>query len=188
MTKRKRPAWAGRSIVVQKTGSELVPVRRNGRIALAEIGLGGLGRGLRHMRRCRFATHGRRGELIRIGLVDGEDVHDPVELAGLRLGLFDGGIGLFHQGRIVLGHLVHGADRDVDLFDSRGLFAAFPRNAFHELVIGARRLHTVLERVLDEISFSASDRNGESFRITGDYVREKVARMAGDKDLSKYIL
>ena len=54
--------------------------------------------------------------------------------------------------------------------------------------IGARRLHTVIERVLDEISFTASDRNGEAFHITGDYVRDKVARMAGDKDLSKYIL
>jgi ATP-dependent HslUV protease ATP-binding subunit HslU len=42
--------------------------------------------------------------------------------------------------------------------------------------------------VLDEISFTASDRNGETFRITGAYVREKVERMAGDKDLSKYIL
>jgi ATP-dependent HslUV protease ATP-binding subunit HslU len=54
--------------------------------------------------------------------------------------------------------------------------------------IGARRLHTVLERVLDEISFTASDRAGETFRISGAYVREKVAAMAGDKDLSKYIL
>ena len=54
--------------------------------------------------------------------------------------------------------------------------------------IGARRLHTVLERVLDEISFSASEKPGEAFEITGAYVREKVAAMAGDKDLSKYIL
>ena len=54
--------------------------------------------------------------------------------------------------------------------------------------IGARRLHTVLERVLDEISFSASEKPGEAFRITGAYVRDKVAAMAGDKDLSKYIL
>ncbi len=54
--------------------------------------------------------------------------------------------------------------------------------------IGARRLHTVMERVLDEISFTASDKTGQSFRITGAYVREKVAAMAGDKDLSKYIL
>jgi ATP-dependent HslUV protease ATP-binding subunit HslU len=54
--------------------------------------------------------------------------------------------------------------------------------------IGARRLHTVIERVLDEISFTASDRNGESVVVTADYVREKVGALAGDKDLSKYIL
>jgi ATP-dependent HslUV protease ATP-binding subunit HslU len=54
--------------------------------------------------------------------------------------------------------------------------------------IGARRLHTVIERVLDEISFTASDRNGESVVVTADYVREKVGKLAGDKDLSKYIL
>jgi ATP-dependent HslUV protease ATP-binding subunit HslU len=54
--------------------------------------------------------------------------------------------------------------------------------------IGARRLHTVMERVLDEISFTASDKSGTAFRITGAYVREKVGAMAGDKDLSKYIL
>ena len=54
--------------------------------------------------------------------------------------------------------------------------------------IGARRLHTVMERVLDEISFTASDKTGQSFRITGAYVREKVEAMAGNKDLSKYIL
>ncbi len=54
--------------------------------------------------------------------------------------------------------------------------------------IGARRLHTVIERVLDEISFTASDRNGENEVVTADYVREKVGALAGDKDLSKYIL
>jgi ATP-dependent HslUV protease ATP-binding subunit HslU len=46
----------------------------------------------------------------------------------------------------------------------------------------------VIERVLDEISFTASDKSGESFRVSGAYVREKVGPMAGDKDLSKYIL
>ncbi len=54
--------------------------------------------------------------------------------------------------------------------------------------IGARRLHTILERVLDEISFSASEKPGEAFSISGAYVREKVAAMAGDQNLSKYIL
>ncbi|ACT60796.1 ATP-dependent protease ATPase subunit HslU [Hirschia baltica] len=54
--------------------------------------------------------------------------------------------------------------------------------------IGARRLHTVLERLLEEISFTAPDRSGESFVITADYVREKVGGYAGNADLSKYIL
>ncbi len=54
--------------------------------------------------------------------------------------------------------------------------------------IGARRLHTVLERLLEEISFTAPDRNGESFVITADYVREKVSGYAANTDLSKYIL
>lgn len=54
--------------------------------------------------------------------------------------------------------------------------------------IGARRLHTVLERLLDDISYTASDRSGETFTITADYVREKVGDYAGDADLSKYIL
>ncbi len=54
--------------------------------------------------------------------------------------------------------------------------------------IGARRLHTVLERVLEDISFTASERAGETFTVSGDYVREKVGALVGDKDLSKYIL
>ncbi len=54
--------------------------------------------------------------------------------------------------------------------------------------IGARRLHTVMERLLDEISFTASDRGGESITIDGAYVRERVADLAKDADLSKFIL
>jgi ATP-dependent HslUV protease ATP-binding subunit HslU len=54
--------------------------------------------------------------------------------------------------------------------------------------IGARRLHTVLERVLDEISYSAPDRSGESFTITASYVRERVSALARSADLSKFIL
>jgi ATP-dependent HslUV protease ATP-binding subunit HslU len=54
--------------------------------------------------------------------------------------------------------------------------------------IGARRLHTVLERVLEEISFNASERAGETFNVTGEYVRRTLGGLAGDKDLSKYIL
>jgi ATP-dependent HslUV protease ATP-binding subunit HslU len=54
--------------------------------------------------------------------------------------------------------------------------------------IGARRLHTVMERLLEDISFSASDRGGETVRIDAGYVRENVADLAKDADLSKFIL
>jgi ATP-dependent HslUV protease ATP-binding subunit HslU len=54
--------------------------------------------------------------------------------------------------------------------------------------IGARRLHTILERLLEEISFSASDRGGEKIAIDAAYVREKIADLAKNADLSKFIL
>ncbi len=54
--------------------------------------------------------------------------------------------------------------------------------------IGARRLHTVLERLLDEISFTATDHPGETFDIDAAYVREQVAELAKNADLSRFIL
>ena len=54
--------------------------------------------------------------------------------------------------------------------------------------IGARRLHTVLERLLEEISFSASDRAGQSMEVDVDMVRERVGVLAKSADLSKFIL
>ncbi len=54
--------------------------------------------------------------------------------------------------------------------------------------IGARRLHTVMERVLDEISFTATDRGGETVTIDAAYVEENVGDLARDTDLSKFIL
>ena len=54
--------------------------------------------------------------------------------------------------------------------------------------IGARRLHTILERLLEEISFTASDRPGDSITIDSAYVREQVADLAKNADLSKFIL
>ena len=54
--------------------------------------------------------------------------------------------------------------------------------------IGARRLHTVLERLLEDISFTASDRPGTTVTITADYVREQVSELAKNADLSKFIL
>ncbi|MCR9179764.1 ATP-dependent protease ATPase subunit HslU [Erythrobacter sanguineus] len=54
--------------------------------------------------------------------------------------------------------------------------------------IGARRLQTVMERLLEDISFEAEDRTGETVVIDAAYVRERLADLAGDTDLSKYIL
>ena len=54
--------------------------------------------------------------------------------------------------------------------------------------IGARRLHTILERLLEEISFTASDNKGSKVKITAEYVDENIAELAQDEDLSRYIL
>ena len=54
--------------------------------------------------------------------------------------------------------------------------------------IGARRLHTVMEKLLDEISFTASDKSGETLKIDESYVNEKVGALAKNTDLSKFIL
>ncbi|WP_299559470.1 ATP-dependent protease ATPase subunit HslU [Enterovirga sp.] len=54
--------------------------------------------------------------------------------------------------------------------------------------IGARRLQTVLERVLDEISFTAPDRSGQAVEIDGAYVRAQVEQLAANTDLSRFIL
>jgi len=54
--------------------------------------------------------------------------------------------------------------------------------------IGARRLHTVLERLLEEISFTATDRAGETVTVDAAYVRERVAPLAQQGDLSRFIL
>jgi ATP-dependent HslUV protease ATP-binding subunit HslU len=54
--------------------------------------------------------------------------------------------------------------------------------------IGARRLHTLLEKVLDEISFTASDRSGEKIIIDKNYIEKNLGELAKDTDLSKFIL
>ena len=54
--------------------------------------------------------------------------------------------------------------------------------------IGARRLHTIIERVLDEISFTATDRSGEKIVVDSDYVKENLGQLVKDNDLSKFIL
>ena len=54
--------------------------------------------------------------------------------------------------------------------------------------IGARRLHTIIERILDEISFTATDRSGEKIVIDSKYVKENLGQLVKDNDLSKIIL
>jgi ATP-dependent HslUV protease ATP-binding subunit HslU len=54
--------------------------------------------------------------------------------------------------------------------------------------IGARRLHTVLEKLLEEISYTAADRPGETVTVDAAYVRDRVAPLAANADLSRFIL
>lgn len=54
--------------------------------------------------------------------------------------------------------------------------------------IGARRLHTVLERLLDEVSFEASDKPGSEVSVTAEYVEQRLGSLVQDEDLSRYIL
>jgi len=54
--------------------------------------------------------------------------------------------------------------------------------------IGARRLHTIIEKVLDDISFNATDRSGETITIDEKYVQDNLGNLVKDTDLSKFIL
>ena len=86
------------------------------------------------------------------------------------------------------------------LLETEGVQLEFTRDALEEIArfafrvnegtenIGARRLHTIMERVLDEISFSAPERKGEHIKIDADYVRQTLADIVKDQDLSRYIL
>ncbi len=86
------------------------------------------------------------------------------------------------------------------LMETEGLTLDFTEEAIDELAkqavalnssvenIGARRLHTVMERLLDEISFTAPDRVGETITIDAKMVQENVASLSQDTDLSKFIL
>ena len=88
----------------------------------------------------------------------------------------------------------------VALMGTEGVSLAFSEDAIDAIAdvavsvnstvenIGARRLQTIMERVLDDISFAATDRSGETVRIDGDYVRSRVADLAKNADLSRFIL
>lgn len=54
--------------------------------------------------------------------------------------------------------------------------------------IGARRLQTVMEKLLEEVSFDAEDRNGETVTVDAAYVDKQLSSIARDTDLSRYVL
>jgi ATP-dependent HslUV protease ATP-binding subunit HslU len=86
------------------------------------------------------------------------------------------------------------------LLETEGLKLKFTREALDEVArfafqvneatenIGARRLHTIMERVLDEISFNAPDMQEKTVNVDGEYVRKMLADIVKDQDLSRYIL
>jgi len=86
------------------------------------------------------------------------------------------------------------------LLETEGIDLSFTEDAVAEIAeiaslvnqrmenIGARRLHTVLERLLDEISFDAPDRSERKIGVDAGYVRKKLEEIIQDEDLSRYIL
>ncbi len=88
----------------------------------------------------------------------------------------------------------------VALLGTEGVQLEFTKDSLEEIArfafrvnegtenIGARRLHTIMERVLDQISFDAPDKKGEQVKIDAPYVREMLADIVKDQDLSRYIL
>jgi ATP-dependent HslUV protease ATP-binding subunit HslU len=86
------------------------------------------------------------------------------------------------------------------LLETEGVKLEFTKDALEEIAkfafrvnegtenIGARRLHTIMERVLDEISFSAPEKKGEHFKVDAEYVGKMLADIVKDQDLSRYIL
>ncbi|WP_289136462.1 ATP-dependent protease ATPase subunit HslU [uncultured Brevibacillus sp.] len=88
----------------------------------------------------------------------------------------------------------------VALLETEGVHVEFTPDAIQELArlaaevnqstdnIGARRLHTILEKLLEDLSFEAPDIHLEVVQITPDYVKQKLGNIVGNKDLSQYIL
>ncbi|NOQ65930.1 MAG: ATP-dependent protease ATPase subunit HslU, partial [Desulfobacterales bacterium] len=88
----------------------------------------------------------------------------------------------------------------VALMKTEGIDLIFSDDAVHEMArlaadvnqktedIGARRLHTILEKVLEELSFEAPDSGDKTFTITADYVRKQLIEITQDEDLSRFIL
>jgi len=86
------------------------------------------------------------------------------------------------------------------LLETEGVKLEFTREALDEIAhfafrvnestenIGARRLHTIMERVLDELSFDAPEKKGQQITVDAEYVRKMLTDIVKDQDLSRYIL
>jgi len=86
------------------------------------------------------------------------------------------------------------------LLETEGVHLKFADDAVEEIAliasdvnertenIGARRLHTILERLLDEVSFTAPEMHGQEVAIDAEYVRQRLAPILKNEDLSRYIL
>ena len=84
------------------------------------------------------------------------------------------------------------ATEDVNLDFTEGGVQRLAEVAFHVNEhtenIGARRLHTVMERLLETVSFEASDKSGTAITVSAGYVDEHLTELSKDEDLSRYIL
>jgi ATP-dependent HslUV protease ATP-binding subunit HslU len=88
----------------------------------------------------------------------------------------------------------------VALLETEGIKLVFTEDSLQEIAnfaarvneatenIGARRLHTIMEKVLDEVSFSAPELQDKNVTIDAEYVRKTLADIVKDQDLSRYIL
>jgi ATP-dependent HslUV protease ATP-binding subunit HslU len=86
------------------------------------------------------------------------------------------------------------------LLHTEGITMVFEEEAIHEIArlaaevngrtenIGARRLYTIMEKLLETISFDAPDAEATQFVVTAGYVREQLAEISEDEDLSRFIL
>jgi ATP-dependent HslUV protease ATP-binding subunit HslU len=86
------------------------------------------------------------------------------------------------------------------LMETEGVELKFEEDAIREMAkiavevnrktenIGARRLHTVMECVLDELSYDASEREEQTFTVTAEYVQKQLLDISDNEDLSRYIL
>ena len=88
----------------------------------------------------------------------------------------------------------------VELLKTEGVTLEFTPEAIEEIAeiasevnsrgenIGARRLHTIMEKTVEEVSFEAPNLSGQTITVTPEYIRNRLGEILADQDLSRYIL